>query len=311
MKEYYLSTLKWLFREKYKGNAMSVIRVEHQKNFVVIQNNTVLQDPNLSWKAKGIWSYAMTRPDEWEFHVSHLATISGDGKSSIYAGLKELERAGYLRKVQKRVEGKFVKVDYVISEIKIILPLTEKPHAENRTLVSIDNTNTSSYEEVISPIVPKKEEKKKTKVAKIKEEKREVAERVNITASQEESLLKKASGDVKLVKTWFQKLSDWKIGKEIFSCSNDYRSIINWVIASVEQSGPAPHKVNREDNFLIIKEIEIRFKKEALKGQIGIGYDYIEFPYCPERPKIRVVDHGFREQVLKNLRHMNLDVRGI
>lgn len=108
---------------------MSVIRVKHQTNYVVI-NKTVLEDKNLSFKAKGIWAYCMSRPDDWTFHVAHLVTVSGDGEKSIYSGLKELAINGYLQKVQGRDHGKFKKFDYEISEIKIILPHFQKRDAE-------------------------------------------------------------------------------------------------------------------------------------------------------------------------------------
>lgn len=107
---------------------MSVIRISHQKNYVVI-SKIVLEDQDLSFKAKGLWAYCMSRPDNWEFHVSHLATVSKDKEDSVYSAIKELEKAGYVRKIQKNEKGKFGPVDYEISEIKIILPLRDFPDA--------------------------------------------------------------------------------------------------------------------------------------------------------------------------------------
>lgn len=138
---------------------MTVIRVSHQKNYVVI-NKLVLEDKDLSFKAKGIWAYYMSRPDDWTFHVSHLATISSEKEKAVYSGLKELEKAGYLRKIQLRENGRFGTFDYEISEIKIISPQPQKgdtvksseknaptgtfpplacfTHADNEALLSID-----------------------------------------------------------------------------------------------------------------------------------------------------------------------------
>lgn len=107
---------------------MSVLRVDHQKNYVVI-NKEALEDKNLSFKAKGLWAYCMSRPNDWEFHVSHLAKISKDGEDSIYSAIKELVDNGYCEKVQGSYKGRFTKVDYVIREIKIILPLRDFPDA--------------------------------------------------------------------------------------------------------------------------------------------------------------------------------------
>lgn len=124
---------------------MSVIRVKHQANYVVILNNTVLTDPNLTFKAKGLWAYCMSRPDDWEFNVNHLMTVSKEGKDAIYSAINELVDAGYITKIQNRDKGKFLSYDYEVSEIKIILPqrenpLTENPLVENPPLVSIDSS---------------------------------------------------------------------------------------------------------------------------------------------------------------------------
>ena len=126
---------------------MSVVKVRIQKDFVVLYNG-VLENPRLSFKAKGLWAYCMGRPDNWEFHVSHLATVSSDGRDAIYAALKELEDEGLVHKVQERERGKFKKIDYIIypypQEIQKILPLTgfpdtAKPDTENPPLPSIDS----------------------------------------------------------------------------------------------------------------------------------------------------------------------------
>jgi len=121
---------------------MSVIRVKHQDNYVIIQKS-VLEDPNLSFKAKGLWAYCMSRPNHWEFHVSHLAKVSKEGRDAIYSAINELEEQGYVKKVQRRSNGRFVGFDYEVSEIKIILPLTgfpltANPLTANPQLVSID-----------------------------------------------------------------------------------------------------------------------------------------------------------------------------
>lgn len=126
---------------------MTVVRVKQPSGFTII-SNSVLENPNLSFKAKGLWAYCMSKPDNWNFHVSHLATVSQEGKNAVYSALKELEKEGIVEKVQENTRGKFGPVDYVIypysKEIQIILPLrdfpqTEKPHAENPPLVSTDN----------------------------------------------------------------------------------------------------------------------------------------------------------------------------
>ena len=80
---------------------MSIIRVKHDKNYVCIHKGA-LEDPNLSFKAKGLWAYCMSRPDDWEFHVSHLASVSKEKECAIYSALKELKREGYVELTRHR-----------------------------------------------------------------------------------------------------------------------------------------------------------------------------------------------------------------
>jgi hypothetical protein len=125
-----------------RGIFMTIVRIKHQKNYVVI-NKLALEDKNLSFKAKGLWAYCMSRPDDWTFHVSHLITVSNDGEKAVYSALRELEENGYLKRVQFRDRGKFTRFDYEISEIKIILPQPQKGDAvkrrvEKEGLLSID-----------------------------------------------------------------------------------------------------------------------------------------------------------------------------
>lgn len=126
---------------------MTIYRVEHCKNYTTI-NNTICKDKNLSWKAKGIWLYAFSRPDDWSFHINDLANQSTDGKDAVQAGLKELEKYGYLVRVQKRDENKkFMSYEWTFfetpREIKEILPQRDFPVPafpvpENPPLLSTD-----------------------------------------------------------------------------------------------------------------------------------------------------------------------------
>jgi len=45
----------------------NIIRVEKNKNYSVV-NNTVLRDTKISWKAKGIMAYMLSKPDDWTFY---------------------------------------------------------------------------------------------------------------------------------------------------------------------------------------------------------------------------------------------------
>jgi len=132
---------------------MSVMRVQIQKGFTIL-SNSVLENPNLSFKAKGLWAYCMSRPDNWQFHVTHLATISKDGIDAIYSAIKELEKVGLVKKTQINENGSFGPVDYIIyPEIQIILPQrdfpqTEDPQTENPALTSTESLPSNEKEVV-------------------------------------------------------------------------------------------------------------------------------------------------------------------
>lgn len=80
---------------------MSVIKVKIQKDFVILFKGT-LENPRLSFKAKGLWAYCMSRKDDWEFHVTHLATVSKEGVDAIYSALKELMDEGLVERNQEK-----------------------------------------------------------------------------------------------------------------------------------------------------------------------------------------------------------------
>lgn len=67
-----------------------------------------------------------------------------------------------------------------------------------------------------------------------------------------------------------------------------------------------------EENKKLVFEIESQFKNHYLFKDISIGSDYIEFNFGQSnRPYIKFTDSGFREQVINNLRKMNLTIEGL
>lgn len=45
--------------------------------------NSVLNDPRLSWKSKGLWAYIQSKPDGWDFSSERIAKDSADGVESV------------------------------------------------------------------------------------------------------------------------------------------------------------------------------------------------------------------------------------
>ena len=123
---------------------MPVIRVNKTKDYTVMANYH-FRDKNLSLKAKGLLSMMLSLPNGWGYSVEGLAKLSSDGRASVMAALKELEKFHYLKRSQARDNsGKLGEAIYDIFEQPwsekptTVKPTTEKPTAENRTLL---NTN--------------------------------------------------------------------------------------------------------------------------------------------------------------------------
>lgn len=75
----------------------SVIRTQkNRENPYVMIDKTFLNDDRLSWKAKGLLSYFLSKPDDWRILVNDLIKRSKDGERAVRSGLKELEENGYL-----------------------------------------------------------------------------------------------------------------------------------------------------------------------------------------------------------------------
>lgn len=94
---------------------MSIIRIKKEDNYIVL-DKTLLNDKELSWKAKGLHSYLMGLPDDWKVQESDLVNRSSDGRASTRSAIKELTDAGYIKRVAVREKGKFKAWEFVVHE---------------------------------------------------------------------------------------------------------------------------------------------------------------------------------------------------
>lgn len=57
----------------------------------------MLSDVRLSFKARGLLAFMLTRPDDWKFYSKDLLQHSSkEGICAIYSAIKELIRFGYI-----------------------------------------------------------------------------------------------------------------------------------------------------------------------------------------------------------------------
>lgn len=110
------------------------------KNFTII-DNAILQDKNLSLKARGLLCFMLHLPETWVFTEKGLATVTGEGLKSIRSGLKELEANKYLYRVQVRGKGgSFGTMMYYLFEQPTEMQIDGKPVNADEQQNSGDNS---------------------------------------------------------------------------------------------------------------------------------------------------------------------------
>jgi hypothetical protein len=111
---------------------MSVMRVHKNKNFTVMSNYH-FKEKGLSLKAKGLLSLMLSLPDNWDYSIAGLTTLSKDGKDSVMSALGELEKFGYLTRVRlTNDKGQFAGVEYnIFEEPQKDLPIAANPILDN------------------------------------------------------------------------------------------------------------------------------------------------------------------------------------
>ncbi len=110
---------------------MTLIKVQHDKNnpYTII-NKSIVDDARISYKAVGLWLYAFSKKEDWQFYLADLSKRHTDKIESVRSGLKELEDAGYLYRYKKKNEkGQFKGWEWIFfetpkseSEIKEMFP---------------------------------------------------------------------------------------------------------------------------------------------------------------------------------------------
>ena len=119
---------------------MSTFRVNKNVNYTVMSNHH-LQDKRLSLKAKGLLSYMLSLPDEWDYRLKGLTTGCRDGIDSVRSTVRELEARGYLRRSKVRdARGRIVDYNYEVFELPqkesaedVPVPASDSPSSENPT----------------------------------------------------------------------------------------------------------------------------------------------------------------------------------
>lgn len=69
--------------------------------------NEVLNDINLTFKAKGLYAFLYSKPEGWDFAIDRIKLQSKEERRAINTGLQELEENGYLLR-KRQTSGRVV-----------------------------------------------------------------------------------------------------------------------------------------------------------------------------------------------------------
>ncbi len=110
---------------------MPIRRSPRPMTMFTVLPNRIIEDRRLSWKARGLLIYLLSRPDNWECHTAHLAKIAPDGIHTVRSMLSELEDARYM--VRRRFQDRH-------GHWRIMTTVYDTPYVEDPVDMLGDNT---------------------------------------------------------------------------------------------------------------------------------------------------------------------------
>jgi len=180
------------------GRPSTIFRtIKNKDNPYVMIDRRPIENPVLTYKAKGILTYLMSRPDGWEVNITDLLNHGREKAAAIRTGLKELRAAGHMEYERQRENGRIT--GWLIKVYELPYPKfaseetpeeaelldsdfqqVENQQIENRgqVLSTVSNTKITSNKRDMTPpaslpkYIPLDDFGKKTKAPKQKKEKK-------------------------------------------------------------------------------------------------------------------------------------------
>ena len=146
--------------EKDDGNII-VLKKDNKRQYAQIEI-TILSDNRLSWGAKGLFAYMISKPPDWHLRFSDIQNRAKDGRDAVRSLIKELVEGGYLIMERKRdLDGKYY-MEYTLIETgqpEVGSPSQVKPPQVKPPQVkpTLDNPSTYLYRDSNIEIDRKKE----------------------------------------------------------------------------------------------------------------------------------------------------------
>lgn len=130
---------------------MAVFKIEKTNNYTVMSNYH-LRDRNLSLKAKGLLSFMLSLPENWDYSLNGLASVLKEEETAIKTALDELKQYNYLKidkMLPNQTESKRIEYIYNIYEQPVEIQGVENlgleiQGVENQTQINTNIPNTNN-----------------------------------------------------------------------------------------------------------------------------------------------------------------------
>ena len=111
-------------------------------------DNRTLGDTSLSFRARGVLAFILSKPDHWRTSAANLARQAQEGRDAINTALGELEAAGYLERRRSQDSAGRWKTENIIYDRPCGQtcgqpgePIPEKPKSDNQAIYKTLTTN--------------------------------------------------------------------------------------------------------------------------------------------------------------------------
>ena len=123
---------------------MNKLNNKIKDNFTIIPND-IIRNKSLTDRARFIFCYMASMPDDWKFYQGAMAKELGYTKDTLRKYIEELLTTGYLHREQRRETGKFDSYDYTLNFTPsgkkadtVKIRNGEKPTREKSALINKD-----------------------------------------------------------------------------------------------------------------------------------------------------------------------------
>ena len=234
--------------------------IKKRENFTTI-HNSLISDTEISYKAKGILIYMLSKPDGWNYNAKEIAKNSKDGIEAVYSGLKELVNARYVsrKRFQDGTLCYYVFEDKTINNIPDCYnekkEMKENPERQNpeRQITDVYKRKNTNKERIIVNTELKKETSKSdiddfiNSQDKSEEYKELLFEFLKYRKKIRDTV--KTSGPIKLLLKHFKTEADLREALE-------YMDLYNWKTAEpswIEKKKNGSNNKNNND-FIVTEE---------------------------------------------------------